>query len=327
VTATLTPPAPASAPPTAPTPPSAPPNLPFWLKAPRRPAPRRPRLTPRDPRWWVGVVWLLLTALLLGFVGHVALFGILQHARTQAQGFAELRTSLAKAETPLGQLGIDKKLVPAGTPVALLQIPKLGMKEVVRQGTSPEVTRLGAGHSRDTPMPGQAGTSTIMGRQATYGGPFGNLAALVPGDRITVITGQGTHTYTVFGIRRPGDPLPQPIGKNAGRLQLVTSDGLPLASTGVLYIDAALKGTPEESSRVAITSDGLDDDERVMGADAGDWLPLVFAFQWLVVAVVLTRWLVSAWGRWQTWLVAVPVLLALSATTADQAMSLLPNLI
>jgi sortase A len=306
---------------------STPPPLPFWLRGRRPRTPRGPRLGPKDPRWWIGVAVVLLAALLLGFVGHVTLFGILQHARTQAVGFDELRTSLAKAETPLGQLGIDEKMVAAGTPIALLRIPKIGLTEVVRQGTAPEVTRLGVGHRRDSPMPGQAGTSELYGRQSTYGGPFGALSALVPGDRIEVTTGQGKHVYTVFGVRRPGDPLPQPIGSNAGRLQLVTSDNVALVSTGVLYIDAALRGDPAESSRVALTTAALDPDEEPMGADPDNWLPLVFAFQWLVVAAIVSRWLSSAWGRWQTWLVAVPVLLFLSATTADAAMSLLPNLI
>lgn len=301
--------------------------LPFWLRRTRPARPLRPRLTPRQQRWWVGVAWILLTAMLLGFVGHVALFGILQHARSQAQGYDELRTSLAKAETPLGQLGVDKRLVANGTPVALLVIPKLHLTEVVRQGTAPEVTRQGVGHSRDTPMPGQQGTSVLLGRQSTYGGPFGGLSALVPGDKIRVTTGQKTSSFTVFGIRRAGDPLPEAVGASHGRLELVTSDNVALASTGVLYVDAALTGTAEQTPRSVLTDKALDPDERVMGVDTDGWLPLVFSFQWLVIAGVLARWLVGAWGRWQTWVVAAPVLLVLAATTADAAMSLLPNLI
>jgi sortase A len=53
----------------------------------------------------------------------------------------------------------------------------------------------------------------------------------------------------------------------------------------------------------------------------------LFTFQWLAVTAVLSRWLVQRWGRWQTWIVAAPVLLVLGATTADCAMALLPNLI
>ena len=35
----------------------------------------------------------------------------------------------------------------------------------------------------------------ILGRQAAYGGPFGGLASLAPGDPITVVTGQAVASY------------------------------------------------------------------------------------------------------------------------------------
>jgi len=308
-------------------PPPRPPALPFWLRPPANRKPKSPRPTPRQARWWIGVVWLVLSVSLLGFFAHVTLFGVVQHARNQAAGYAELRASLAKAETPLGQLDLHKNLVAPGTPIALIEIPKIGLEEVVRQGTSSDVTRLGVGHRRDTPMPGQSGTSILFGRQSAYGGPFGGLGALVPGDTIRVTTGQEMRTFTVFGLRRPGDPLPQALKANSGRLELVTGDGLPLAPVGVLYVDAALKGKPSETPASVLTERALDPDEKVMATDPGGWLPLLFIFQWLVVASVLTRWLLQKWGRWQTWIVAAPVLLVLGATTADCAMALLPNLI
>ena len=319
----------APAPAARPTPraPTVPPKLPFWLRQPRKRPPRPPRPTPRDGRWWVGVVWLVLSVMLLGFVAHVALFGILQHTRNQATGYSDLRTSLAKAETPLGQLDLNNKLVEPGTPIALIKIPKIGLAEVIREGTTSDVTRLGVGHRRDTVIPGQAGTSVLFGRQSAYGGHFGALSALVPGDTISVTTGQETRTFTVFGLRRAGDPLPQTLAANAGRLELVTADGPALISSGVLYIDASLKGKPSETPATAFTERALEPDEKVMGSDTGGWLPLLFIFQWLVVAAVLTRWLLQKWGRWQTWIIAAPVLLVLGATTADLAMALLPNLI
>lgn len=309
------------------TPPPVPPPLPFWLRQPANRPVKRPRPNPRQARWWVGVVWLLLSFVMLGFVAHVTLFGILQHARNQAAGYDELRTSLAKAETPLGQLDLNKNLVHDGTPLALLSIPKLGLSEVVRQGTTSDVTRLGVGHRRDSPLPGQAGISILFGRQSAYGGPFGGLAALVPGDTISVTTGQETRTFTVFGLRRAGDPLPQKLASKAGRLELVTADGPPLASSGVLYVDASLKGTPSEAPAAVLTSRALDPGEQTMGTNGSGLLPLLFIFQWLAIASALTRWLVQKWGRWQTWIVASPVLLVLGATTADCAMALLPNLI
>jgi sortase A len=71
----------------------------------------------------------------------------------------------------------------------------------------------------------------------------------------------------------------------------------------------------------------LDPSELAMGSDAGGWFPSLFWFQWLVAAVILSRWVIGRWGRWQTWMIAVPVLLALGAATANSAMTFLPNLL
>jgi sortase A len=37
-------------------------------------------------------------------------------------------------------------------------------------------------------------------------------------------------------------------------------------------------------------------------------------------------WTERQWGRWQTWIVAVPVVLFVSLSIADQVACLLPNL-
>lgn len=298
--------------------------VPFWLR--RRPRAARPRPTPREPRWWLGVVWLLVSVLMLGFVGHIAIFGVLQHDRSQAIGYDELRTALAKAEAPVGQLGVNEEIVPTGTATALLEIPALGLVEVVREGTDPDVLRLGVGHRRDTVMPGQEGTSILYGRQSTYGGPFGGLAALVPGDEIEVTTGQGTFTFSVFGTRRPGDPLPEELADGAGRLELITADGPALIPTSVLYIDAALEGDPADTPAPVFTEKVLEPAELAMGAHH-DGLSLFFSLQWLAIAAIVARWLLQRWGMWQTWIVASPTLLVLAATTADRAIGLFPNLI
>jgi sortase A len=301
-------------------------NLPFWLRRKTRPTPLI-RPTPREARWWIAVIWLLLSALLLGFVGHVALFGILQHARVQAVGYQELRTSLAGATTPTGQLDVNENPVALGTPVALLTINRIHLDEVVRQGSDSSITRLGVGHRRDTVMPGQAGTSILYGRQSTYGGPFGGLPTVVPGDTITVTTGQDTFNFTVFGVRRPGDPQPQPLASGGGRLELVTADGPPLAAASVVYIDASLKGKPAETPRAVMATKALDPSELVMASDSSALLPFLFTIQWLAIAAIFARWLLTRWGHWQTWIVAAPVLLALATATADNAIALLPNLI
>jgi sortase (surface protein transpeptidase) len=302
-------------------------ELPLWLRKSPRKAVQRQALGPRDARWWFGVLALTVAILSLSFVGHVTIFGAFQESQTQAQLYQTLRGTLANATTPLGQLDLNSKIVAQGTPIALITIDRLGLSQVIVQGTSSAVLRDGPGHRRDSVYPGQLGTSIVYGRQSTYGGPFGGLSTLVPGDVISVTTGQGTSKYTVFGLRRPGDPLPVPPTAKEGRLELVTATGLILDPTGTLYVDARLDGTAKAAPSPVFTAAALDDGELPMQTDPNALLPFLFALQWLIIATGLVLWLVRRWGRWQTWIVGIPVLLVLGATTADAAIALLPNLL
>lgn len=294
---------------------------------PRLPAPA-PRLpAPRDGRWWTGAAVLVVSLLLLGFVAHVAVFSAFQHQRAQTRGYQELRTSLAKAETPVGQLDLNQELVEPGTPVALIQIPAIGLSEVVREGSSGEVLRSGPGHRRDTSLPGQAGTSVVLGRQVTYGGPFGSLYKLVPGDEITVTTGQVVSTYRVFGLRRAGDPMPEPLLAGAGRLELLTADGLALFPSGVLHIDAELVSAVQTTPSKVMAYPALPKSERAMGQDGDSWFIAFFVLVFFTAAAGGLWWLWTTWGRWHAWLIGLPVLLWLGTATADLVMDALPNLL
>jgi hypothetical protein len=306
--------------------PPRPPRPPRAVKPISRPQVRPAGPAVRDGAWWVGVVWLLLTAFVVGLVLHLTLVSGLQHDRAQALAYGELRASLAKAETPVGQVGLDELPVPPGTPVAVLEIPSLGIREVVSEGTTSEVLRSGPGHRRDTVMPGQAGTSVIMGRQATYGAPFADLSRLAPGDEIVVTTGQGANRFEVFSVRRDGDPMPAPL-QSGGRLELVTANGLALFPSGALYIDAALVTDVQETPGRIFTSMALPPGEVAMGADLGGWSFAVLMLLLLVAAVVAAMWSWRNWGRWQTWIVAAPLILICGMSTADALAGLLPNLL
>jgi len=293
------------------------------LMQPPRPAP----VSIRDGRWWTGAVLLAISALMVALVVHISFASNLQHARDQAVGYDELRTSLAKAVTPVGQLDFEKKLVPDGTPVALLEIPSIGLREVVSQGTTGTVLRSGPGHSADTVMPGQEGTSTILGRQAAYGGPFNSLTRLSIGSEITVTTGQGVQTFTVFGTRKAGDPLPSPAQKGQGRLELVTADGPALLPNGALYIDAQLTTKSVATPAFQFSTLALPEADQPMAMDPGAWIGVFFSMQWVILASLGALWLRRRWGAWQTWIVSAPVILALAIATADGIGSALPNLI
>jgi hypothetical protein len=289
-----------------------------------QPAARPP--APRDARWWSGAALLVIAALLFGFVVHATLISAFQHHRSQEIAYDALRDSLAKAETPVGQLDLNEDLVVPGTPVAHLESPAIGLSEVVVEGTDAQRLRAGIGHRRDSVMPGQVGTSVILGRQTTYGGPFSQLHRLEPGDEITITTGQGTHTYRVFGLRRAGDPLPAPLRAGEGRLELQTADGLPLFPSGVLYVDAELVTETQETPARVLAFKALPPAEHEMGQDQGAWFIAFFYLVFFVAAGIGTWWLWTTWGRWHAWAVGVPVLVFLGLATADQVMNALPNL-
>jgi len=286
-------------------------------------------LTPAEPRWWIGVVWLVLSALLLGFVAHVTLVGSLQHARAQYSLYQQVRSDLALATAPLGQLDVNGELVAEGTPIGILSIDTddVHVDEVFVQGTTGAVLTAGPGHRRDTVMPGQAGTSILMARQATYGGPFGYLSALEPGDEIEITTGQGVAKYEVIGVRREGELLPQPLEAGEGRLELITADGSPLLPSGVLHVDADLTSRVQDTPAPVMTEAVLNAAEFPMAGDPAGWLAALFWAQLLVAAALAVRWVRARWDTWQTWMIAVPVLLPLGAATSNAVMTLLPNLL
>jgi hypothetical protein len=296
------------------------------LKPTSRPTPP-PTLAPRDARWAAGAAITAVSVLLLAFVAQAMVFSALQHQRDLVLGYDQVRASLAKGETPVGQLDVNGDLVAPGTPVALLQIPQLGVSEVVREGTTAAVLRSGPGHRRDTVMPGQAGTAVIMGRQTSYGGPFANLGRLTPGSSIVVTTGQGTASFTVFSLRRAGDPLPADPGTGEGRLELITADGPPLFPSGVLYIDAVQVSPVQPASARVMTYPALPTAERAMGSDASAWPMAIASVIALIMLIGATGWLWRRWGwRW-AWLIGAPVLLAAGVVTSTLIVDALPNLL
>jgi sortase A len=284
----------------------------------------------------VGTTFLILAFTALGFVAWVGLFSRLHYDKAQLAAYEQLRVELANGTAPSGPIAISfaepapgqtftPKLVPMGTPVAVLSIPAIGLRTVILQGTTGSVLENGPGHLRDTVMPGQAGVSVILGRQTAYGGPFGRLSSLAPGDSIKVVTGQTVAAYKVIDLRRAGDPLPPAVATGAGRMILVTADGSPLVPSGILYVDADETTKPQPSPGVVLAA-YVSPTENAMATDQGAWLPMVLWGQLLLLVAFALSWLWTAWGRWQTWIIAVPTVGFLVLCIADQATRLLPNL-
>jgi sortase A len=84
-----------------------------------------------------------------------------------------------------------------GDGLTLLRIPRLDLKVLVVQGTTPAALRAGAGHYVNTPLPGEAGNVGIAGHRTTFGRPFNRLDEMKVGDKATLETPFAVYTYQV----------------------------------------------------------------------------------------------------------------------------------
>ena len=272
-------------------------------------------------------------ALIMVFVLSFMLFlqlvvlGSLQQSAAQERSFDRFRAQLANGVAPVGPTDNQNRLLASGAPVAFLEIPEIGLRQVVGEGTTPSVLFSGPGHRRDTVLPGQVGVSVIMARRAAFGGPFAKIDQLEEGDTILATTGQGLFEYEVIGVRREGDPVPPPPEAGAARLLLATADGRPFLPDGVLRVDAEMTGAPVVGAARSITAATLPSSEQFMGADTSTLWALAL---WLQLMTLLSLGAVWAWHRWghaQAWIVFLPPLLLVGLATSGEVARLLPNLL
>lgn len=243
-------------------------------------------------------------------------------ARTQEELYGQLREELAQAVAPLGG---D---IEPGAPVALLEVPTIGLRQVVVEGTGSTQLWAGPGHRRDTPLPGQPGISHVYGHAAAFGAPFRSVLRLRTGEPIVVTTGQGQFTYHVIGVRRAHDPRPPLPAQGKGQLTLVTAEGTGWragwAPDKVVYVDALMEG--ETQLPIPGRPTTIADAEKPMQGDPDALIPLVLWLQILAAAALLATWARIRWGGAQTWVVGVPILLAGLWGFLESAAQLLPNL-
>lgn len=286
---------------------------------------RGPRLTARNLHTAASAGVLAIGVFAIWFLVYgLVLTGIQEHG-TQNRLYQKFRVQLAATTATYGGA------ISNGTPVALLSSKAAGFENlVVVGGTTAIDLAKGPGLQLNTPLPGQAGSSVIFGRSVTYGAPFRNIADLKRGAQISVLTSEGTFVYAVQDIRRAGAPAPAPVTANQSRLTLVTSAGdgwrSGWAPDQVVFVDAALvKGQVQQLTPGLPTSAGSD--SAAMQTSTGE---LPFLVGWIVglfVAAGLGAWTWRRWGRAQTWLVGVPIFIAVLWGTGNALMRFLPNLI
>ena len=108
----------------------------------------------------------------------------------------ELRRELM--QLPRAQSGPLRR-IDDGAVFGRIEIPKLGVRMVVVQGTSTADLERGPGHYRISALPGTGGTVAIAGHRTTYLHPFRHLDRLRRGDAIVLEMPYGTFRYAVTG--------------------------------------------------------------------------------------------------------------------------------
>ena len=291
-------------------------------------APANTEMPPLSPGFQLARAALIMVFMLtLTLLLQLTLIGGLQQFAAQERKFDEFRSQLATGTAPIGPTDNQNRALAIGAPIAYLEIPDLGLRQLVVEGTTSGALFSGPGHRRDTMLPGQVGTSIIIGRAASFGGSFGDIDQLEAGDEIVVTTGQGEYEYEVIGVRREGEPVPPPAQAGSSRLVLATADGRPYLPEGVLRVDADLVGEAVVGPDRAFSSATLPASEQFMGGDTATLWALVL---WIQVLIALSLGSVWAWHRWghaQAWVVFLPPLLLVGLATSSQVARLLPNLL
>ncbi len=118
-----------------------------------------------------------------------------------------------------------------GDAFGVIQIPTLGVNEVIVVGANATNLRSGPAVSVSSVLPGQRGALVVFGHRSVYGGPFKGVPELKQGDNIYVEARNRAPviTYTVTGVRRyPQSELAAglpPASDRTSTLVLVTGAG------------------------------------------------------------------------------------------------------
>jgi sortase A len=160
---------------------------------------------PRDWHWFLGrlgSILIIAGLLVFMFVGY-QLWGTGIEA---AQSQQRLENEFADRASFTGEIENaptrppEPATIANGDPMALIEIPAIGVSKYVVAGVETSDLKKGPGHYPSTPFPGELGNAAIAGHRTTYGEPFRQLDELVVGDPIIVTDLLGRRfTYLVTG--------------------------------------------------------------------------------------------------------------------------------
>lgn len=101
-----------------------------------------------------------------------------------------------------------------------LEVPRLGLSAIIRDGVDAPTLRKAVGHVPTTPLPGEWGNSVVAGHRDTF---FRGLREIARGDRIRVVRRNGVADYIVDGLAITGPESIEVMQASADkRITLIT---------------------------------------------------------------------------------------------------------
>ena len=232
-----------------------------------------------------------------------------------------------------------------GQAIGQFTIPRIGADFYMVEGTDLKWLKEGPGHFTGTPLPGQAGNAAVAGHRTTYKAPFNRIDELQPGDKITIVTLQGTFTYEVIpqDPTSPGGPpsghrivTPKAVeilaNKGDNRLTLMACNPKYSAQQRIV-VEAKLVGNPaatteQASGPINVGQDALAG-EGLAGGDTTARIPTLL-WMGLTLAIWFAAWYLSKrrlhrWWRVVPYVVALPFFTVALYATFENITRLLPG--
>jgi len=275
------------------------------------------------------IIFGVIAAVVVFVIAVVAVIygiGSLVHARDQRALMTTERTAIANAAIlakALDTVKLPTKPPVVGAPVGVLAIPALTVNEVVVEGVGSTQTVSGPGHVPGTAGLGQKGNAAIVGRNAAYGGVFGRLAQLKPGDRVLTATIEGQSVYVVRRVATVAIGSLEPLYRKThnNRLTLVTSaSDIPWNSGQAVVVTAVLRGKPYP----ATPQGSRDTGQLGNSGQSGAWIELVLSVLALAVVSVGALYLYRRCTVRSAYLLSTAPLVAFTVVAAESISRIFP---
>jgi LPXTG-site transpeptidase (sortase) family protein len=201
---------------------------------------------------WLERFLFLVAIVAIGWYATIRLDAAREQAalsRDLENARAEAAAGFARSVGPRGRVvPVDTRVqitaVAARSLIGRIEVPRLKLSAVAREGVDVRTLRSAVGHVPGTAMPGAEGNAAFAAHRDTFFRPLEGVRA---GDDVIVTTPGGVHRYTVTGTRIV-DPSEVSVLQPAGGRHLTLVTCYPFNFTGSapkrFIVQATLRDTP-----------------------------------------------------------------------------------